>query len=67
MKSSHKTFYGRNLLMIAMRERVFVAGKPFQPSPMFVGEATLEGRTRNLPHSHRLGSFVNIRLGRNGL
>ncbi len=40
----YKTFYGRNL-RIFVKARVFVPGKHFQPSIMFVGEA------RSLPQS----------------
>jgi hypothetical protein len=29
----HKTYYGRNLIML-----VFVPGKPFQPSLVFLGK-----------------------------
>ncbi len=34
-----KTFYGRNLWIILTSYRMFVPGKPFQPSLVFVGEA----------------------------
>jgi hypothetical protein len=34
----YKTFYGHNL-QVFVKAIVFVPGKPFQPSPMFVGKA----------------------------
>ncbi len=43
--------------------RVFVPGKPFQPSLMFVGKATLKWSTFNWVGS---GLISNIRLGRRG-
>jgi hypothetical protein len=33
----HNTYYGRNLLIFV--KRVFVDGKPFQPSIMFTGKS----------------------------
>jgi hypothetical protein len=35
----YKTFYGRNLQIFSNKPGLFVAGKPFQASLMFVGEA----------------------------
>ncbi len=35
----YKTVNGRNLLIFVKKTSVFVFGKPFQPSLMFVGEA----------------------------
>ncbi len=42
---------------------VFVLGKPFQPSLMFMGKATLKWSTFNLVG---FGLISNIRLGKRG-
>jgi hypothetical protein len=44
---SYKTFYGRNL-QIFNNKLVFVPGKPFQPSLMFVGKTGAYLRVEHL-------------------
>ncbi len=61
------TFYIRILLMLVMLASVFVSGKPFQPSLIFLGKAGASPSKAPITLRLLLALPTNIRLGWKGL